>query len=150
MANFRRILNEHQLPIVTKPELMAHFEDWVTDPAIKRADVESFVADKSRIGTSFMERYLVFTTSGSSGSPAILLQDAPAQAIMTGLTDIRGLRMVSPREYWKVFRKGERRNCSCVTAGVAAGDQGNARRLTISGNSNWTRKTDRASGSKEI
>ena len=27
------------LPPVTKPQLMAHFDDWVTDPAITRADL---------------------------------------------------------------------------------------------------------------
>src|SRR5512144_2274616 len=97
-----RIEDVRQLPIVTKPDLMAHFEDWVTDPAIKRADVDAFIADKSRIGESFLDRYLVFTTSGSSGIPAILIQDARAQAVMTGLTYIRGLGMVSPREYWQV------------------------------------------------
>lgn len=106
-----------ELPIVTKPELVAHFEDWVTDPAIKRADIESFVTDKSKIGVPFLERYLVFTTSGSSGTPAILLQDAPAQAVMTGLTYIRGLGMVSPREYWQVFRKGGRQVALFATGG---------------------------------
>lgn len=106
-----------QLPIVTKPELMAHLEDWVTDPAIKRADVEAFVADKSRIGEPFLDRYLVFTTSGSSGVPAVLIQDAPAQAVITGLAYIRGLRMVSLRQYGQVFRQGGRQVALFATGG---------------------------------
>lgn len=106
-----------QLPVVSKPELMANFEGWVTDPAIRRADVEAFIADKSRIGDSFLDRYLVFTTSGSSGAPAILLQDPPAQAVMTGLTYVRGLGMVSPREYWQVFQKGGRQVALFATGG---------------------------------
>lgn len=105
------------LPVVTKQELMAQFEDWITDPEINRADVEAFVADKSRIGDSFLDRYLVFTTSGSSGTPAILIQDARAQAIMTGLTYIRGLGMVSPREYIQVFQKGGRQVALFATGG---------------------------------
>ena len=112
-----RIDDIQQLPPVTKPDLMAHFEDWVTDPAIKLAEVEAFVADKSRIGESFLDRYLVFTTSGSSGAPAILIQDAPAQAVMTGLTYVRGLGMVSPREYWQVFQKGGRQVALFATGG---------------------------------
>jgi phenylacetate-CoA ligase len=112
-----RIDNLQQLPTVTKPDLMAHFDEWVTDPAIKRVDVEAFVADKSRIGQSFLHQYLIFTTSGSSGSPAILIQDAPAQAVMTGLTYIRGLGMVSPHEYWQVFRKGGRQAALFATGG---------------------------------
>ncbi|HLO15065.1 MAG TPA: hypothetical protein VK206_09560 [Anaerolineales bacterium] len=112
-----RIDDVRQLPIVTKPDLMAHFEDWVTDPAIKRADVEAFITDKSRIGDSFLHQYLIFTTSGSSGSPAILIQDAPAQAVMTGLTYIRGLGMVSAREYWQVIQKGGRQVALFATGG---------------------------------
>jgi hypothetical protein len=42
------IENIQQLPHVSKPELMASFNDWVTDPAIKREDVEAFAADKSK------------------------------------------------------------------------------------------------------
>lgn len=106
-----------QLPIVTKPELMVHFEDWVTDPAIKLADVESFVANKSRIGESFLDRYLVITTSGSNGAPAILIQDTPAQAVMTGLTYVRGLGMITPLEYWRVFRQGGRQAALFATGG---------------------------------
>ena len=107
----------HQLPVVTKPELMARFEDWVTDPAIKRVDVEAFVADQSRIGYTFLNRYLVFTTSGSSGTPAILLQDSLTQAVMNGLTYVRGLEMVSPSEYWQVLRKGGRQVALFATSG---------------------------------
>jgi phenylacetate-coenzyme A ligase PaaK-like adenylate-forming protein len=112
-----RVDDIQQLPPVTKTDLMAHFEEWVTDPAIKRADVDAFIADKSRIGDSFLSRYLVFTTSGSSGMPAILIQDALAQAVMTGLTYVRGLSMVSPREYWQVFRKGGRQAALFATGG---------------------------------
>jgi putative adenylate-forming enzyme len=107
----------HQLPVFTKPELMARFEDWVTDPAIKRVDVEAFVADQSRIGYTFLNRYLVFTTSGSSGTPAFLLQDSLTQAVMNGLTYVRGLEMVSPSEYWQVFRKGGRQVALFATSG---------------------------------
>jgi len=107
----------HQLPIVTKWELMARFEAWVTDPTIKRVDVEAFVADKSRIGHTFLNRYLVFTTSGSSGTPAILLQDTLTQAVMNGLTYVRGLEMVSLSEYWQVLRKGGRQVALFATSG---------------------------------
>ena len=112
-----RIDDVQQLPVVTKPDLMTHFEDWVTDPAIRRADVEAFITDKSRIGDSFLHQYLIFTTSGSSGSPAILIQDVPAQAVMTGLTYIRGLSMVSAREYWQVIQKGGRQAALFATGG---------------------------------
>ncbi|HLO29819.1 MAG TPA: hypothetical protein VK249_11825, partial [Anaerolineales bacterium] len=51
------------------------------------------------------------------GCPAILIQDTLAQAVMTGLTYVRGLSMVSPREYWQVFRKGGRQAALFATGG---------------------------------
>lgn len=39
-----------QLPPVTKQRLMAHFDDWVTDPKIDRAGVQAFIADKTLVG----------------------------------------------------------------------------------------------------
>jgi hypothetical protein len=46
-----------RLPPVTKGELMAHFDDWVTDPAVTRADVEGFIADPARVGQRYRRRY---------------------------------------------------------------------------------------------
>jgi hypothetical protein len=40
----------YRLPPVTKPELMAHFDDWVTDPRVTRTGVEQFVADLDNLG----------------------------------------------------------------------------------------------------
>lgn len=112
-----RIDNVRQLPPVSKPELMARFEDWVTDPRIKRADIDAFVADKSKIGELFLDRYAIFTTSGSTGTPAILVQDNATQAVMTGLTYVRGLGTVSLRQYWQVLRKGGRQVALFATGG---------------------------------
>ena len=47
-----QITDIRQLPPVTKPELMAHFDDWVTDPAVTRASAEAFAADPRQIGES--------------------------------------------------------------------------------------------------
>jgi phenylacetate-CoA ligase len=87
----------YQLPPVTKPELMARFDDWVTDPSVTRAGVEQFVADLDNLGRDFLDQYVVFTTSGSTGVPALLVQDARAVAVMTGLTYVRALGALTPR-----------------------------------------------------
>ena len=87
----------YRLPPVTKPELMARFDDWVTDPSVTRAGVEQFVADLDNLGRDFLDRYVVFTTSGSTGVPALLVQDARAVAVMTGLTYMRALGALTPR-----------------------------------------------------
>src|SRR5215210_3034289 len=56
-----------QLPPVTKAQLMASFDDWVTDPTVTRAGVEAFIADKALVGRRYLGRYAVWTTSGSTG-----------------------------------------------------------------------------------
>src|SRR5689334_9407104 len=78
-----------RLPPVTKPQLMARFDDWVADPAVTRAVVEAFVADTGTIGVDLLGRYVVFTTSGSTGVPTLLVQDHRAVAVMTGLAYAR-------------------------------------------------------------
>ena len=75
----------HRLPPVRKPALMSHFDDWVTDPAVTLAGVRSFVAEPDNTGRDFLCRYVVFTTSGSTAEPAVLVQDRRAMAVMNGL-----------------------------------------------------------------
>lgn len=97
----------HRLPSVTKPELMARFDDRVTDPAVTRAAVEAFVADLANIGADFLGRYTVFTTSGSTGVPALLVQDRQAIAVMTGLAYVRSAGAITPRMLARpVHRRG--------------------------------------------
>jgi len=48
------------LPVVTKRALMAHFDDWVTDTAIRRRDVDAFLADRAHVGERFLGRYIVW------------------------------------------------------------------------------------------
>jgi hypothetical protein len=43
-----------RLAPIGKAELMAHFDDWVTDPGIRFDEVMSFIADPRRIGEQFL------------------------------------------------------------------------------------------------
>ena len=54
----------NRLPPVTKPELMANFDAWVTDPDVTRAGVEGFMADPGRVGRWYLGRYAVWNSSG--------------------------------------------------------------------------------------
>jgi phenylacetate-CoA ligase len=80
-----------QLPVVTKAELMDHFNEWVTDPAITRLDVDTLIANPELIGHDYLDRYVVCTTSGSTGIPAILVHDYGALAVYNVLGYIRSL-----------------------------------------------------------
>ncbi|MGE5247942.1 MAG: phenylacetate--CoA ligase family protein [Verrucomicrobiota bacterium] len=79
------------LPAVTKRELSEHFDAWVTDPAVSRETAETFVADPARIGELYLGRYVAFSTSGTTGSPAILLQDLEAMSVYLALLVARRL-----------------------------------------------------------
>jgi hypothetical protein len=84
-----RLTDLATLPPAHKPALMAHFDDWVTDPRVTRARASDFVADTDNIGRDFLGQYVVFTTSGSTAEPALLVEDHRAVAVMFGLTYAR-------------------------------------------------------------
>jgi len=83
-----------QLPIVTKPELMEHFDEWVTDPQVTRASVEEFIADPARIGQRYLDRYAVWTTSGITGRQGIFVHDDGAQVVYTAMLIARMSRQM--------------------------------------------------------
>lgn len=60
------------LPVVTKHNLMAHFDVVVTDPDLTRDRVDGFLADPARVGQPLDHRYAVWTSSGTTGEPGSL------------------------------------------------------------------------------
>ena len=74
-----------QLPVVTKAALMAHFDDWVTDRAITRTGVDAFLKDRTHIGERYLERYIVWKSSGSTGELGVFVQDDQALGIYDAL-----------------------------------------------------------------
>jgi phenylacetate-coenzyme A ligase PaaK-like adenylate-forming protein len=107
----------YRLPPVSKPELMARFDDWVTDPSVTRARVEQFVADLDNLGRDFLGRYVVFTTSGSTGVPALLVQDVRAIAVMTGLSYVRALGALRLRLVAQMLTRAPRQAAVFATGG---------------------------------
>src|SRR5689334_8142473 len=63
-----------QLPILTKRELMASFDDLVIDPDVRLVDVERHLAEL-RGNERYLDRYWVSRTAGSTGHPGIFLTD---------------------------------------------------------------------------
>lgn len=61
------------LPVTNKAEMMAHFDDWLTDRSITKDKVKRFMSDLSNVGKKLDGKYLVYTTSGSTGNPCIML-----------------------------------------------------------------------------
>lgn len=77
------------LPSVTRGELMAHFDDWVTDPQLKLAALREFTADPHCIGQSYLDQYLVWESSGTSHESGVFVQDAQVMAVYDALEMIR-------------------------------------------------------------
>jgi len=105
------------LPVATKSELMGHFDEWVTDPALRLEDLRAFAADRRRIGEPYLGRYVVWESSGTSGQPAIFVQDAQAMAVYDAL---EALRRPVPRPWQRLVDPlcvAERIAFICATTG---------------------------------
>ncbi|MGP3931178.1 hypothetical protein [Nonomuraea sp. KM88] len=73
------------LPATDKKALMARFDDWVTDRQVTLEKVEAFVADPRLVGHPFCGRYLVVTTTGTSGLRGLFVLDDRNMTVHTGL-----------------------------------------------------------------
>lgn len=112
-----------QLPVATKAEMMSNFDQWLTDPTVNRKQVEAFIADPAHLGYDYLDRYVVCTTSGSTGTPAILLHDRAALTIYNVLGYLRSLRVVfSWREVCALLRGRGRLAAVFVTGGHFLGN----------------------------
>jgi phenylacetate-CoA ligase len=76
------------LPVTDKKKLMARFDDWVTDPDVTHERVRAFIDDPALVGTDFLGKYRVGTTSGSSGVRGIFVYDRGSTAV-TGALALR-------------------------------------------------------------
>jgi phenylacetate-coenzyme A ligase PaaK-like adenylate-forming protein len=103
----------HELPIVTKADVMDHFDELVTDPRTHLADVrahlETITGDEL-----FLHRYRVVATAGTTGRPGLFLTDEREWATViasyarandwaglnAGLTHRMKLAVVSTRTPW--------------------------------------------------
>ncbi|MFF1384952.1 phenylacetate--CoA ligase family protein [Arthrobacter sp. NPDC058288] len=84
------VTGPNQLSPVGKRDLMANFDDWVTDPHISLAKLKSeLLSDLSQLGSLYRGQYLVVTTSGTSGEPAVLIHDRFSWIVVNVVVRIR-------------------------------------------------------------
>jgi phenylacetate-coenzyme A ligase PaaK-like adenylate-forming protein len=79
-----------ELPVTTKPELVEHFDDVVTDRQVRLADLERFTEDPANGARLFRGQYHVTHTSGSSGQALIVLQEPADVELLFLLQFTRG------------------------------------------------------------
>ncbi|WP_237563316.1 phenylacetate--CoA ligase family protein [Arthrobacter sp. H-02-3] len=113
------LTNLRELPPVGKRELMENFDDWVTDPHITLAGLKAdLLDDPSRVGGFYRGQYLVLTTSGTTGEPAVLVHDRTSWLVANLLARIRERRtMVTAAETRAFLHRGLR-----AAALIADGD----------------------------
>jgi phenylacetate-coenzyme A ligase PaaK-like adenylate-forming protein len=78
------------LPPTNKAQLMARFDETVTDRAVTRAALQAFVDDPDNEGRPFLGRYAVSHTSGSQGQPMLLVQPMRVLELLYSLQMTRG------------------------------------------------------------
>lgn len=79
------IADPRVLPVTNKRSLMSRFDDWVTDRKVSIEKVRAFVSDPKLIGERFLGRYLVASTSGTTGTPGIFLVDNRTLVVTSAL-----------------------------------------------------------------
>ena len=100
------------LPPVSKPELMAHFDEVLTDRSITTARIDDFTRDPDNIGRMIDGKYLIFKTSGSTGNPAVVLYDKQNIDVASAVAAFR--TFARKEDFKKFMRHGKK------TAGVFA------------------------------
>lgn len=102
------------LPVTNKVEMMEHFEQWMTDRSITKEKVNDFMADLSNVGRKMDGKYLVYTTSGSTGNPCIVLYD---ETTINVASAIGVLRSFARKEDMKAFIKQGKKNVALFAEG---------------------------------
>ncbi|WP_427133423.1 phenylacetate--CoA ligase family protein [Pseudarthrobacter sp. S9] len=117
------VTDPRQLPPVGKRDLMEHFDEWVTDPHITLATLKSdFLSDLSQLGSLYRGQYLVVTTSGSTGEPAVLVHDRNSWAVVSAVVRVRERRtLIKVAEVRALLRHGLRAAALIAGGGHFAG-----------------------------
>ena len=100
------------LPPVSKPDLMACFDEVLTDRNITMARIDEFTQNLDNIGRMIDGKYLIFKTSGSTGNPATVLYDKSNINVSSA---VAAFRTFARKEDLKKFMKHGKK-----TAGVFA------------------------------
>lgn len=73
---------------IGKAELMHHFDDWATDRRITRGGATRAL-QSSAVADAWLDSYLLWSSSGTSGEPGIYVQDAASLAAYDAIDALR-------------------------------------------------------------
>lgn len=101
---FRRLLGTpgaalpawHDVAPSRRADLMARFDEWVTDPSLRLDELRRFLDDRATVGEPYPGGYAVWESSGSTGEPAVFVNDSAALAVYDALEALRRPGLMSP------------------------------------------------------
>lgn len=96
------------LPVTNKNELMAHFDEWVTDRTITLDEARNFVSDPRRVGEYYHDHYTLLTTSGTTGTPGIFVWDRRTMRVVSAMAVRMLLSWLSPIDVLRIIARGGR------------------------------------------
>lgn len=99
------------LPVLSKRQLMEHFDEIVTDRKIRLKDIYDHMA-RNEQGNLYLNKYRTIVTSGSTGAPGVFLFDAWMWAHVLAM-EFRILDFAGVRP-----RLNKRSNTACITSGL--------------------------------
>lgn len=102
------------LPATNKVALMENFDNWMTDRSVTKKKVDNFMSDISNVGKKMDGKYLVYTTSGSTGNPCIVLYD---ETTINVASAIGVLRSFARKQDMKAFIKQGKKNAALFADG---------------------------------
>jgi phenylacetate-coenzyme A ligase PaaK-like adenylate-forming protein len=109
------------LPATSKARLMERFDEWATDRQVTLDAARAFLADTDRSGEPFLGRYLLTTSSGTSGHPGIFLQDERYDAVTAALQSHMFLTWLSAGALVRLLFAGQRTAALFATGGHYSG-----------------------------
>jgi phenylacetate-CoA ligase len=74
---------------IARARAMARFDEACTDRRITLRGAREFLAGPDRLGAAYLGRYAVWTSSGTTGEPAVWVHDARALAVYDALESLR-------------------------------------------------------------
>lgn len=104
----------HDLTPTNKADLMAQFDQWVSDPQLNLKAINKHTEDLDNVGRLLNKKYLIFQTSGSTGHPATIVYD---KQMIDVAASVAALRSFAYKSDLKAFRNADNK-----TAGLFASD----------------------------
>jgi phenylacetate-coenzyme A ligase PaaK-like adenylate-forming protein len=86
-----------ELPTVTKAEVMARFDDFVSDPRIRIRELEPWMQDPANLGKRYLGKFVPMYTSGSTGPRGIFVYTPAALELALAAPVARGMRFGAGR-----------------------------------------------------